>query len=124
MSVSKKRIWHIVLISAGIVLAASIFYGLARLGIGIPCLFHFITGLQCPGCGNSRVALCLLHLDIAGALSYNLLFPLQFGYLAWIYLFACKNYLQGKSFSYKPRFPVIDILILCIFLAWGIIRNL
>ncbi|MBP3412591.1 MAG: DUF2752 domain-containing protein [Oscillospiraceae bacterium] len=41
-------------------------------GWGIPCIFHELTGLCCPGCGISRFFLCLLRLDLLGALSQNL----------------------------------------------------
>ena len=35
------------------------------------CLFHAVTGLQCPGCGGLRAAHCLLHGDLAGAWRFN-----------------------------------------------------
>ena len=35
------------------------------------CLFHAITGLQCPGCGGLRAAHRLLHGDLAGAWRLN-----------------------------------------------------
>ncbi len=115
---------HILLLHCGILLALGIFYTLARLGIGIPCIFHTVTGLQCPGCGSSRAALSLLRLDFAGALSYNLLFPLEFGYILWVWLCACRNYLQGRGFSYRPPLPWIDAAILFLVVLWGILRNL
>ena len=97
---------------------------LARRGIGIPCIFYTITGLQCPGCGNSRAALALLRLDIAEALGYNLLFPLEFFYILWV-LFQCSRaYLSKGSFSYKPRWLWLDIGILALVALWGVVRNL
>lgn len=39
--------------------------------IGWPCLFHFLTGWYCPGCGGTRAAIHLLHGDIAGSLIYH-----------------------------------------------------
>ena len=42
-------------------------------GWGIPCVFHLITGLQCPGCGVTRMCLALLRLDFYAAARYNLL---------------------------------------------------
>jgi len=38
------------------------------------CLFHAVTGLQCPGCGGLRAAHRLLHGDLAGAWRFNPLF--------------------------------------------------
>lgn len=50
-------------------LAYALFYGLT--GLGLPCLFHLITGLWCPGCGVSRMCLALLRLDLSTAWAYN-----------------------------------------------------
>lgn len=36
-----------------------------------PCVFHALTGLQCPGCGTTRALYHLLHGDLAGALRLN-----------------------------------------------------
>ena len=40
-------------------------------GFGIPCIFHLITGLQCPGCGISRMFVSLAKLDFVSAFKYN-----------------------------------------------------
>lgn len=36
-----------------------------------PCLFHWLTGLHCPGCGSGRASYALLHGDVPGALDLN-----------------------------------------------------
>lgn len=36
-----------------------------------PCVFHSLTGLQCPGCGTTRALYHLLHGDVAGAFRLN-----------------------------------------------------
>ena len=41
----------------------------------IPCLFHEITNLYCPGCGITRMFLSLFKLDFYQAFRYN---PLVF----------------------------------------------
>ena len=38
-----------------------------------PCLFHSVTHLYCPGCGSTRAVYRLLHGDVAGSLSANIL---------------------------------------------------
>ena len=124
MKAFTRRHFHILLISIVVLAAVVLFYILSRNGIGIPCLFHRITGLLCPGCGNSRAALALLQLDIFSALQYNLLFPVEFIYIAWVYFFCCRSYLTGGHFSYKPPFPAVDVSVLVLVLIWWIMRNL
>lgn len=40
------------------------------------CLFHQLTGLNCPGCGGTRSVYALLHGDFQAALRDNALFVL------------------------------------------------
>ena len=41
-----------------------------------PCIFHSVTHLYCPGCGSTRAVYRLLHGDLRGCFSANvLLFP-------------------------------------------------
>jgi len=122
--VIRRRLLRLGLLTLGLAFAAAVFVLLAEAGIGIGCPFHKLTGLQCPGCGNSRAAMALLRLDFAAAFSYNPTFPLQFGYLGWVYLSCCVSYLKGKRFTYKPLVPALDIVLLVIFILWGILRNL
>ncbi len=119
-----KRWRRLLLAGFGCCLAVLLFALLARQGIGIPCLFHKITGLLCPGCGNSRAALALLRLDFAGALQYNMLFPLEFFYLGWIIFFCCREYLKGNPFSYRPKHIWLDITVLILVATWWVLRNL
>ena len=123
MPVFSRRQRNILLLSAGVLLFLALYCIAARSGYGLPCLFRQLTGLSCPGCGNSRAALALLKLDPAAAFSYNLLFPLEYFYLFWVYAHCCKSYLRGKRFSYTPPCPIMDILILAAILLWWIIRN-
>lgn len=55
------------------VVLAGILYGIfvKATGFGIPCMFHLITGLKCPGCGVTRMAVALLQLDFGGAFEAN-----------------------------------------------------
>lgn len=39
--------------------------------VGIPCLFHQLTGLHCPGCGGTRAVRCLIQADFLGAVRQN-----------------------------------------------------
>ena len=46
------------------------------------CLFHTLTGLNCPGCGATRAAYQLLHGHLLRALHDNALFVLMLAALA------------------------------------------
>lgn len=91
-------------------------------GLGIPCLFHLITGLKCPGCGISRMFLCLLAGDVDGAFAANpfLLATLPF-LLAEIAYFTAKRW-QGK----KPagRNDAVLAVYTAVLLLFGILRNI
>ena len=68
----RQRLYRLLLISA-VLLAIGCLYALIChvIGFGIPCVFYTVTGLQCPGCGISRMFICLLQGDLKGAWSYN-----------------------------------------------------
>lgn len=53
----------------GIGLAYALFCGLT--GWYLPCPFHAVTGLWCPGCGVSRMCMALLRLDLPAAWRWN-----------------------------------------------------
>lgn len=120
----RRRLSRLLALDGLLVLAVGAFAALAKAGIGLPCLFRKVTGLLCPGCGNSRAAMALLKLDFVGAFWYNPLFLLEFCYIAWVYCVASRSYLKGGRFAYQPPWPVADLLVLVAVLAWGIVRNL
>jgi hypothetical protein len=84
--------------------------------IGIPCVFHEITGLYCPGCGMTRTTLAMLNMDVYQALRYNpLVFTLIPLYLA--YMVAVRN---GKVKFGKT----IMLTMLALTLLFGLLRNI
>lgn len=123
MDMKKHRMWVLLLLGAGALALTALIYILAQLGLGIPCPVYRFTGLQCPGCGNTRAVLALLRLDLPAALEHNLLFPLEFGYLLWVILRACYAYWQTGRFSYRPLLPWMDMVVLAAVVLWGIVRN-
>jgi hypothetical protein len=92
-------------------------------GFAIPCLFHKITGLSCPGCGVSRMAIRLFHLDFFGAAKENLaiacLLPL---WIVAIFL----RVLWNPSWFQKNSLPEKILLwgSIVVLLLFGIVRNL
>ena len=91
-----------------------IFY--KKLGINIPCFFHKITGLYCPGCGITRMLESILKLNIYQAFRYN---PLAFTYLI--------GYIIYKIINYRHKIKLNNYFIyvlLFIAITFGILRNI
>ncbi|MEO5636137.1 MAG: DUF2752 domain-containing protein [Chitinophagaceae bacterium] len=89
------------------------------------CIFHSLTGLDCPGCGSQRAASALLHGKIMDALDYNILFVLAVPlvcYSAFVFswnVFSSKKI--GQNIFYSTLF-VKTILFLVLF--FWVLRNI
>ncbi len=77
------------LLALGFAYAAYLQFG----GVPIPCVFHEITGLKCPGCGVTRMCMALLQGKVSAAFAANpavfLFLPLivvEGGICAWRYV--------------------------------------
>ncbi|MFZ0827125.1 MAG: DUF2752 domain-containing protein [Verrucomicrobiia bacterium] len=62
--------------------AVLFFFDPAKSGFYPICLFHSLTGWNCPGCGGTRAAYQLLHGHLLRALRDNALFVLTLAALA------------------------------------------
>ena len=89
----------------------------------IPCVFHMVTGLYCPGCGVSHMCLALLRLDFQAAFQANaaimLLLPLGIG----ITVRMAVRYVKYGTFSPTRTENGILWIMTGIFLLFGILRN-
>ena len=93
-------------------------------GPGIPCFFHTITGLYCPGCGITHMCMYLLQLDISSAFHSN---PGLFVILPLILVLTLREAYRYIRYGNRPESRIDRILwiILIIWLVlWGILRNL
>lgn len=61
----------VVLAGIAAVLAILVGDGDGALAGGVPCWFHWLTGLHCPGCGATRSVRSLVAGDVSQALAYN-----------------------------------------------------
>ena len=108
-----------------IVLGAGILYFVftSVTKIGIPCPFYYLTGLQCPGCGVSRMLMALLRFDFVSAFHYNPAVLLTAPIILFCILRSDVEYIQtGNRPQNQYRFVWITVLV--ILLGFGIIRNI
>lgn len=87
-----------------------------------PCVFYTVTHFYCPGCGNTRTVLALLHGHPLQALHNNAAFCYLLVVLLLLYL---QKILRcfGKPVQLLPKgnwFPIVSV---CICMAYCLIRN-
>lgn len=87
------------------------------------CLFHALTGLECPGCGSQRALHALLTGDLRGAWHYNALVVAGIIPVA-VYLYADMTRLRNpRLYAILNSMPAI-IIAGVVIVAWGIGRNI
>lgn len=107
-------------------------YQLSGQRIGIPCLLHATTGLNCPLCGSTRMAAALLRGDLDAAWHFNpvvlVLGPLMgvaLGYQVLAWALESVRLVRLPRLSMSPR--VADWLlkgVLVLLAVYGVARNL
>ena len=121
----QRRLFRL-LLWCGIALGVGLLYAcfVRVTGFGIPCVFHTVTGLDCPSCGVTRMCLALLRLDFAAAFRYNaailVLSPLGIAVAvrqAWLYVKTGHLKLSGVEMG------IISFLIVAL-LVFGVLRNI
>lgn len=86
------------------------------------CVFHRLTGLNCPGCGSLRAMHQLLHGNLREALHLNALLVLSLPFFAWIAFRLVRQQMKGT-----PGMAIQPVWLWAYFGAWlafGVLREL
>lgn len=120
----KARVQRACLI-AGITIAALVGYVVLfdATGIGFPCVLYEATGLKCGGCGLTRAAVSLLHLDFAAAFSYHALWPVFAAYILWVGVSFARVYVRRGEIRLLPGKWWMHIIVLAAVIGYGVLRN-
>ena len=122
---SKQRLFRLL---RGVLILAALGVGYAlfcfHFGYGVPCLFNLLTGLKCPGCGVTRMCLCLLRLDIGGAWEANpvLLLLLPFGVILALRL--AVRYVKSGNRRLTKAENISAYTACAVLLIFGVVRNI
>ena len=74
----------------------------------LPCLFHVITGLYCPGCGAGRASYNILHGNFLTAFCYNPVMVFLLPFLGIYFVTVAADWaLTGKNHVDKKINPKI-----------------
>ncbi|MBP0454338.1 DUF2752 domain-containing protein [Kitasatospora sp. RG8] len=87
------------------------------------CPWRRITGLDCPGCGGTRMTYDLLHGDLAAAWHDNAALLLSLPLVALLYLTWLRHGLAGRSWR-PPLERRGTAVLLGVAVAWTVLRNL
>lgn len=86
------------------------------------CPFKLLTGLNCPGCGLTRMIHALLHGDVVAAWHFNaVLLVLGLPLLVWLFARWTKGLWVGER---RPVPKPVGISVVVVALVWGVGRNL
>ncbi|MBS7566082.1 DUF2752 domain-containing protein [Mucilaginibacter sp. Bleaf8] len=88
------------------------------------CPFHYLTGLDCPGCGSQRAIHALLHANLADAIRQNLLLVLSLPILLIHFGYVLTSALKGKKYKWALLYhPLTPRIMAVIVIAFWIVRN-
>ena len=85
------------------------------------CMFHQVTGLNCPGCGGLRATHQLLHGHLATAFRLNPLFVVAIPAIIIFFIRVVLKKSPEKKISFQPAWLWIALAVI---IAFGITRNL
>lgn len=119
---NKRRLHLIKLFLFGGALGLFYYAWICVTGISIPCVFHLITGLRCPGCGVTTMLYKILHLDFEQAFFANPFLFVTSPLLLLQGIYVAYKYYKGERLSRRNE---IMLYIYCAALCcFGILRNL
>ena len=90
----------------------------------IPCIFHKITKLYCPGCGVTRMLFSMIKLEFYQAFRYNPLVFIYFPFIMFYSIYRIVIYINNKKDNIITKIPKNIILTLVIItIVYGFLRN-
>jgi hypothetical protein len=87
------------------------------------CVFHQVTGWQCPGCGGLRATYQLLHGNVVAAWHFNALVVLLAPVAGWTMTRELVRETTGRNLPGRISDPIFLWALIPTFVLFGILRN-
>lgn len=121
----KKRTFKLFTATIVLIVAGILYYFLNKYtDFAIPCVFHLVTGLQCPGCGITRMLFSLLRLDFANAFYYNPAIMISLPLLIVLATAILIEYIKNGKMLNKKWSNICFYFLIAYFIIFAILRNL
>ena len=126
LNTTKNRIIFVSSSAVALLLLLNIYIYLYKTyHLAIPCIFHKITNLYCPGCGATRVVIALFSLDFKTALRQNAVLTFLLPILALYYLDKIVSWTFNKPTIIAHKIPKIFWYIMVVILIiFCVLRNI
>ena len=118
-----SRFWPGIWVAVALAAAAGFIFLFNPAGSKLypPCVFHWLAGLFCPGCGSTRAIHQLLHGNLAGAFDLNPLLVALIPVIAVVYLLDRLGNAPGRSVLSNPIFAWSMVAVV---VSFAVLRNL
>lgn len=121
----KRRIMQAVAVVAAIAAIGFLYAAFIRItGLSIPCPFHSLTGLECPGCGITTACLAVLRGDIRRAWEANAYLFLAAPVIFFIIGRQTIRWIKGGTRRETAFEHACSCILLITAILWGAIRNI
>lgn len=121
----KKRIIKVISAVAILVTAGFAYMIIAQLtGFYIPCVFHSVTGLYCPGCGVSGMCISMAHFDFASAFKHNSAIFIMLPLFAILFVTIIYKYIKTGSFMTSKWQNILIYIMIAVLLVFAVLRNI
>ena len=120
----KKRVVNLFFVAIILVVLFVVYYYFCEMfpNLSLKCLFFELTGLQCPGCGVTRMLFSFFELEFLRGVQYNYFLAFSSPVLMGILGYFGYTYICDKKTN--KFFDIVCFVYILLLIVWGILRNI
>lgn len=118
-----QRILRLLCIAGALFFLGAVGLLLSQAGYGIPCVFHLVTGWDCPGCGVTRMLRFILRGDFAAGWRSNPLAFVSAPFLLALLVRLAVGYARDGRQGLSRKENILVWMWIGAFVVFGVLRN-